>query len=62
MSDHLSRLLLALVGAAEDVEGAGVGVALVDVDHPQVDVQPARSPGDEHITKRVALLIAYHTF
>ena len=46
MSDHLSRLLLALVGAAEDVEGAGVGVALVDVDHPQVDVQPARSPGD----------------
>ena len=43
---HRGGFLLALVRAPEDVEGAGVGVALVDVHHPQVDVQAARAPGN----------------
>lgn len=41
---YRGRLLLALVRPAEDVEGAGVGVTLIDVHHPEVNVKATRPP------------------
>ena len=41
---YRSCLLFTLVCSPEDVEGAGVCVALVDVDDPQVNVESTGSP------------------
>ena len=41
---YRSCLLFTLVCSPEDVEGAGVCVALVDVDDPQVNVESTGPP------------------
>ena len=71
MSHNIYRgsFLFTLVCAPENVEGAGVRVALVDVHHPEVNIQSTGSPAMQcqhdlaHLSRSrtsVATLLIYY--
>ena len=41
---YRSCLFLAFIRSSEDIERAGVSVALIDIDHPQVNIKAACTP------------------